>query len=51
VLEEAQSIASGLARENEQWLAVVEQDSPHLMKLLIDALERRAPLNRFADLR
>jgi len=51
VLEEAQSIASRLARENEQSLAVVDQDSPHLMKLLIDALERRAELNRFADLR
>jgi len=51
VLEEAESIASGLARENEQSLAAVDQDSPHLMKLLVDALERRAQLNRFADLR
>jgi cytosine/adenosine deaminase-related metal-dependent hydrolase len=51
VLEEAQSIASGLARQNEQSLAMVDQDSPHLMALLIDALERRAELNRFADLR
>ncbi len=51
VLAEAESIATGLARANEPWLAAVDQDSPHLMKVLIEALERRTRLNRFADLR
>jgi cytosine/adenosine deaminase-related metal-dependent hydrolase len=51
VLTEAESIASRLARENEPSLAAVDRDSPHLMKLLVDALERRSSLNRFADLR
>jgi cytosine/adenosine deaminase-related metal-dependent hydrolase len=51
VLEEAQSIAAELARENERWLAAVDEDSAPLIRLLVAALERRVPLNRFADLR
>jgi cytosine/adenosine deaminase-related metal-dependent hydrolase len=51
VLEEAQAIASELGQADDERLASVDQDSPHLMKLLLDALERRVELNRFADLR
>ena len=51
VLEEAQAIASELGQANDKSLAAVDQDSPHLMKLLLAALDRHVELNRFADLR
>jgi hypothetical protein len=48
VLEEAQAIGAEIARAHDPSL---DQDASHLLKLLVDALDRRAELNRFADLR
>jgi cytosine/adenosine deaminase-related metal-dependent hydrolase len=51
VLEEAHALASENARANAASLAAVEHDTPHLLNLLLGALERRVEHNRFADLR
>jgi hypothetical protein len=51
VVEEAHALAAENARANEASLAAAEQDMPHLMHLLLGALEQPAERNRFADLR
>jgi 5-methylthioadenosine/S-adenosylhomocysteine deaminase len=51
VLEEAHALASENARANAASLAVADQDAPHVLSLVLDALERRVDRNRFADLR
>jgi cytosine/adenosine deaminase-related metal-dependent hydrolase len=51
VVEEAHALASENARANESWLAAAELDAPHVLKLLLGALERPAERHRFADLR
>jgi 5-methylthioadenosine/S-adenosylhomocysteine deaminase len=51
VVEEAHALAAENALANEASLAATEQDMPHLMHLLLGALERPAERNRFADLR
>ena len=51
VLEEAQALAEENARANEASLAAAARDAPHMLNLLVDALQRRAAHNRFAELR
>jgi hypothetical protein len=51
VLREAQALASELGRADDEVLAALEQDAPHIAKLLLASLARRTGLNRFADLR
>ena len=51
LLEEAQAIAAEQSGANAGSLALAEQDAPHVMKLLLEALARPAAPNRFAELR
>ncbi|HKQ27714.1 MAG TPA: amidohydrolase family protein [Burkholderiales bacterium] len=51
VLEEAHALAAENARANAGALAVADQDAPHVLNLVLPALERRVAANRFADLR
>jgi cytosine/adenosine deaminase-related metal-dependent hydrolase len=51
VLEEAHALASENARANQGSLAAADQDAPHVLKLLLRALEQPVERNRFADLR
>jgi 5-methylthioadenosine/S-adenosylhomocysteine deaminase len=48
VLEEACAIGAEIVRGIDPSL---DRDTPHVMRLLIEALDKRAQLNRFADLR
>jgi len=50
LLTEAEARAAELAQAAAPGLAQLERDAPHLGKALVDALRRRAPLNRFANL-
>jgi hypothetical protein len=50
-VQEAHALASQNARANESSLAAADLDAPHLLKLLLGALQRPAERNRFADLR
>jgi hypothetical protein len=51
VVAEAHAIATELARGNEAFLSEVDADAPHLLKLLLGALERPVAPNRFLELR
>jgi hypothetical protein len=51
VVQEANAVTLEYMRANEASLAAVEHDVPHLLKLLLGAIERPVESNRFADLR
>jgi N-acyl-D-aspartate/D-glutamate deacylase len=51
VLEEAAVLAAQNLRGNEASLAAVEQDLPHVRRLLLGALQKPVAPNRFAELR
>ena len=51
VIAEAAALTTQNMNANEASLAAVEQDAPHLLKLLLGAIQRPAERNRFADLR